>query len=257
MTKSSKVDYDPIAATYSQRYQANRLPGVGQALLSLAERTHARRVLEAGCGTGRWLAELKQHGLTATGLDLSAGMLEQARLAGALDLARGRAEQLPFQHKTFDLVFSVNALHHFSSPQAFIESAYRCLRPGGALAVIGMDPHRRQDRWAVYDYFEGTLELDLQRFPSSGAILDWMALAGFREMEWRLAEHIHGPMVGEEVLESHFMQKHGTSQLVLLSDEAYQEGMKKINLALSEAAKNGKELVFRSDIDLAMIIGWV
>ena len=41
-------------------------------------------------------------------------------------------------------------------------------------ALVAMDPHTGRDFWYVHDFFPGTRETDLARFPSSGMILDWM-----------------------------------------------------------------------------------
>ena len=153
--------------------------------MTIARRTslHTRhpRILEVGCGTGKWLADLSASTLYAKasrvfGLDLSMGMLRQAhRREPPLRLTRGRAEQLPFPAATFDLVYCVNAIHHFDRPRAFISEACRLLRPGGRLAVIGMDPHGRRESWYVYRYFEGVYETDLRRFPSWADVAGWMA----------------------------------------------------------------------------------
>ncbi len=248
------VNYNPVAPAYDQRYVVNPLNSIAAVLRSLAE--GAERILEVGCGTGRWLAELRPIVRQVYGLDLSPGMLREARRQhGLLDLACGRAEQLPFPEAAFDLVFCVNALHHFDQPRAFICEARRLLRPGGALAVINMDPHAGRDRWYLYEYFPGTYETDLARFPSGGTILDWIIAAGFERVEWRVAERISNSQVGREVLEDHFLQKHGTSQLTLLTDEAYAAGLNRIKTALAEAEANGRRLVFPADICLMLLAG--
>ncbi len=256
MTSPQKVDYDSIASTYHGRYQAEPLAGIAALLVGLARRIQARRILEAGCGTGRWLGEFQSFGAPVIGLDLSFGMLRQAQAAGAFSLVCAQAEMLPFPASTFDLIACVNAFHHFSDKPGFVHAAYRRLRPGGALAIIGMDPHRGVDRWGVYDYFEGTLRLDLERFPAHQTILSWMSEAGFRKVEWQVAEHIQDNRSGPSILESHFLGKNGTSQLVLLSDEAYQNGLAKINRALEDASRAGRELVFPTEIDLVLALGW-
>ena len=255
MTQSNLVNYDAIAATYHGRYQVGHLEGVSRSLLALAKRIKARHILETGCGTGRWLGEFQALGAAVVGLDRSAGMLKQAQEAGFSHLVQGQAEALPFSSGSFDLVFCVNAFHHFTDPRKFIQSACRLLKPGGALAVIGMDPHRRVDRWGVYDYFPGTLELDMERFVSSGTILDWMVESGFQKVEWQVAHHIQDNLSGDEILKSHFLGKNGTSQLVLITDEAYQQGIARIELAVDAAAREGTELFFPSEIDLVMTVG--
>jgi len=260
MTRMSEkhVNYDQIASTYDQRYTAHRYEGIAASLLALAQEVGAERILEVGCGTGHWLAELQRVTRWVYGLDLSLGMLQQARQREEpLYWVCGQASQLPFLNAMFDLIFCVNAFHHFARPHVFIAEARRLLRAGGALAIIGMDPHRGRDRWYLYDYFEGTYEADLNRFPSGGTILDWMVTAGFDSVEWRVAEHIVHRHFGREVLNDPILQKHGTSQLALLTDEAYARGFGRIKAALVEAEAAGATLVFSVDISLAMVIGRV
>ena len=255
---AESLSYDGIAPVYHQRYAGNRLEGVADALASLVSRLNAKQILEVGCGTGRWLVELQPLVRRTYGLDLSTGMLRQAQqIHGPLALACGRATQLPFPRAAFDLVLCVNAIHHFGTPHIFVAEARRVLRPGGALAVINMDPHRGRDRWYVYNYFEGTREADLRRFPSAGTILDWMAAEGFERAEWQTAEHIVGESSGREVLDSHFLQKNGTSQLALLTDEAYAAGLQRIESALAEAETRGETITFATDVSLTMMTGFL
>ena len=161
-----QVNYNEVADVYDQRYRAGGPTGIAECLQALVCKTRANRVLEAGCGTGQWLTLL--HGCEfRCGLDYSAGMLEKARQRdAALALVRGTATQLPFAAAALDFVFCVHALHHFDDPQAFITEAYRVIRRGGALAIFGMDPQTEQDRWYLYEYFPGTYETDLERYPS-------------------------------------------------------------------------------------------
>lgn len=250
------VDYDNIAPVYHQRYAVSPLPGVAACLHRLAQRSASAHILEVGCGTGQWLSELRSSG-RLYGLDFSSGMLRQAQqVAPGACLARGDAARLPFLSAQFDLVFCVNALHHFDSKPAFIAEAYRVLRPGGALAVVGMDPHLRRDEWFIYRYFEGTLETDLRRFPSGGAVLDWMAAAGFQRAEWQTAERIRQSHTGREVLSDPFLQKNSTSQLVLLTDEAYAEGLRKLAEDVARAEATGEILLFPANLSLTMITGY-
>jgi ubiquinone/menaquinone biosynthesis C-methylase UbiE len=249
------VDYDASAPTYDGRYAAGNMGGVAQALTTLIERQQARRILEAGCGTGHWLSHLRTQVQQVVGLDLSPGMLKQAQRGDLRLLACGQAAQLPFPAQLFDVIFAVNAVHHFPDPQLFVAEAHRLLKPGGTLAIIGMDPCRPQNRSYVYEYFAGTYEADLQRFPSAGKLVDWMTAAGFHRIDWRVAEHIHDWLVGREVLESHFLGKGGTSQLALLTEEAYRQGLERIRAAIAEAERDEVEIIFKVDIDLAMIMG--
>jgi hypothetical protein len=120
-----------------------------------------------------------------------------------------------------------------------------------------MDPHAGRDEWYVYQYFMGTYEMDLARFPAGDTILAWMRAAGFDGVVQRLAEHILQPQVGRDVLQSHFLQKHGTSQLTLLTDEAYAAGLGRIEAALNKAEAAAERLVFLVDISLMLFTGQV
>jgi ubiquinone/menaquinone biosynthesis C-methylase UbiE len=253
-----RVNYDAIAPTYNRRFAEQRRSGTLRALEELVRVIGAERVLEVGCGTGHWLARLRNLARQAYGLDFSAGMLAQAQeQENALDLLQGRAEELPFPAGSFDLVYCVNAIHHFQRQSDFIWQARRMLRPGGALAVLGMDPHHRCNDWYVYEYFDGTFETDLRRFPSWGQVLDWMIAAGFERMELQLAEEIGDPKYGSVVLEDPFLAKNACSQLALLSAQAYEEGLCRIRRALAEAEAQGKPLVFQNTIRIHQLVGWV
>lgn len=256
-----RVDYDRISSNYDRRFARGGTPGVAAALQALVGELGAQGILEAGCGTGHWLAGLRSILLPQArpglyGLDLSAGMLRRARQRrGPLHLVRGRAGCLPFPDACFDLVYCVNALHHFDEPLAFVQEAWRLLRPGGVLAVVGSDPRTRQDGWYLYDYFSGTYEADLARFPSWDTVQDWMAGTGFVQVGRQPVEEIHDTKVGRAVLDDPFLQKDAVSQLSLLSDEAYRAGLRRIEAALAAAERAGERLAFVTDLTLAMVSG--
>jgi SAM-dependent methyltransferase len=253
-----RVDYDQVAPTYDQRfaYYAGERAGIARALLDVVRDVGAQRILEVGCGTGRWLGLLRRHGCQVFGLDRSMGMLERARAsADPLSLVRGSANALPFRSREFDLVFCVNAVHHFDDAAGFIRDARSLLRPGGALAIVGMDPHAGRDRWYLYDYFPGSYDSDRRRYPSSGTLIDWMIAAGFDTVEGKVAERLVDTRTGRHVLEEPMLQKNATSQLTLLSDAEYAAGLARIRTAIAEAEAVGEERVFTADISLAMVTG--
>lgn len=251
-----RVDYDRIAPSYNQRYGENDRSGTAAALISLVRDVQAERVLEVGCGTGHWLAELKPHVPSVFGLDLSTGMLRQARETGPTGLVRGRGGMLGLAQDIFDLVYCVNAIHHFERPRAFVAESRRLLRPGGVLAVIGMDP-RAEPEWYVFDCFDGVYEMDLERFPSWGTIVDWMVASGFSNISCRVVDRYADPKFGRAVLDDPFLKKDSCSQLALLSDATYARGLRRIEAALKEAEAAGIELVFQVDTELEMIVGHV
>ncbi len=251
-----RVDYGAIAADYHRRYEANSMPGIAAWLTALALRRADARVLEVGCGTGRWLAELRPHAGWIAGLDRSPGMLRHARVEyGALPLACGTARRLPFPPASFDFVLSVHALHHFDDPAVFTQEAARVLLPGGLLAVVGMVRPSSPDDWYVYQYFEGSYELDRARYPAWDKLINWLVDAGFDAVEGRVVEHVERSFTGREVLDSPFLAKHATSQLTLLSDAAYEAGMQRIREAVAAAEAADEPLDFPVYLRIRMVIG--
>jgi ubiquinone/menaquinone biosynthesis C-methylase UbiE len=250
------VNYDDVSHTYDERYRTAYKPdGIASALSELAREVKAERILEIGCGTGHWLGILQALAPEVYGMDCSHGMLQKAlERKGEFHLIRGDVNKFPFHDEIFDLIFCVNALHHFCDPSGLIRDVRRLLRTGGALSIIGMDPHAGRDRWFLYDYFPGVYETDINRYPSTGTIADWMIGAGFGNVTCRVGERIKLTRLGREILP---LDKNFTSQLTLLTPRAYAKGIATIEAAIAKAEALGKEQEFITDISLFMTTGRV
>lgn len=249
-----RVDYDALAPTYNQRFAVSDRPAMAAALQALAAENAARRILEVGCGTGRWLEALYAAAFAVFGLDPSRGMLRQARQrALPLRLVQGQGEILPYAASAFELVSCVNALHHMSDPRAFIREARRVLAHGGKIAIASSDPHNGRNSWYVYDFFAGVQARDLHRFPAHETVLQWLTEAGFVGVERRAIEIIESVWVGEQVFSDPFLQKHATSQLALLDEAAYAAGRQRIAAAVA----HDPERRFRTGLHMEMLVGMV
>ena len=254
----TKLNYDQIASDYNQRYPDSQTWDRGQALLKLASQLKAKTILEVGSGTGFWLNLLHQVTPRLYGLDFSAGMISQARKQPApIKLTRGTATQLPYQSGTFDLLYCVDAIHHFGDHRSFIAEAFRVLKRGGALAVLGHDPHEAgEDSWYIYNYFEDVYDTDLRRYPSGKSVMDWMKADGFQNISAQEVEKIVNIHVGDGVFNDPFIKQNATSQLALLSAEKYQSGLKRIRETLEQARAGNERIVFRSQISVKMFLGY-
>ena len=165
-------------------------------------------------------------------------------------MIRGPAERLPWRAAAFDRVYCVNALHHFRDAPASLAEARRVLRPGGAMMTIGLDPHVGADRWFIYDYFEGTLDIDKQRYPSSATIRDWMRVAGFAHCVTREVQYLSLRLPAREALDGGRLDKTVTSQLSVLTDEEYQRGMQRIHEDMQRAESSGQSLCLTAELRL-------
>lgn len=96
-------------------------------------------ILEAGCGTGLLLGRTLRFAKSASGVDLSAGMLSKAKERG-LDVVQGSVTQLPYKDESFDLVYSVKVLAHVEDIEAAMEEMARVTRPGGIVLAEFYNP---------------------------------------------------------------------------------------------------------------------
>ncbi len=129
----------------------------------LSGRRHAElRLLDLGCGTGRFLAQIKSNWprLPVIGIDLSPHYLAEARERLAswsrVALVEAAAEALPFPEAHFDVVTSVYLLHELPRQvrHAALREMARVLKPGGLLIVA--DSLQRGDKpeyEAMMDHF--------------------------------------------------------------------------------------------------------
>lgn len=251
-----RVNYNQIAPEYDRRFTSPELEDRGNVLLALAGQIEARRILEVGCGTAHWLSALHTVTPYLFGLDLSTGMLQHARKREVpLRLIQGSADRLPLGDHQFDLVYCVDAIHHFADPAAFIARAYALLDGGGVLAIIGTNPHQGKEIWYAYEYFSGMYETDLQRFPTQERMMHWMTAAGFANVAVQTVERIEEAKEGRAVLDDPFLRKNACSQMALLSEEVYRAGINQIVIDLADAEARGQTLVFHSMLSIDMCSG--
>jgi len=222
-----RVDYDDIAESYDKRYDRNRYSDVRDALARFVG--DARDIVEVGCGTGHWLAELSGGERRVVGIDPSWGMLRHAaRNAARASLIRGAADALAIRSDVIDRVFCINAFHHFLDKPAFVAEARRVLRHAGMIMIVGLDPHAGIDQWWVYDYFPSTLPIDLARYASTPAIRAMLAGAGFSSIETTVAQHFPAAIPFDKALERGYLDRQSTSQLVVVPDDEYRAGMERL-----------------------------
>ena len=87
-------------------------------------------VLEVGCGTGLILHRAERFARTATGIDLSGGMLAKAAERG-LSVAQASATALPIATASVDVAYSFKVLAHIPDISGAMREMARVVRPGG------------------------------------------------------------------------------------------------------------------------------
>lgn len=246
------LDYNKVAPEFDRRYALYDYPGIRQCLLEIASNHDRARVLEVGCGTGKWLSLLASAGCEIAGIEPSDQMLALARARVDGDLRESAAEALPWADAWFDCVVYINALHHFADPVRALQESFRVLRPGGRLLSVGLDPHQRTGRWYIYEYFPAALAADLARFPSREQRASWLRNAGFDEIMVQVVEHLQFTLPFGQAIQDGILERSFTSQLGLLSAEQYAAGMERIR----ESAQVNEAFRLEVDLDLYSTMAW-
>lgn len=143
------------------------------------------RVLDVGCGVGRWSRLLAARGALVTGIDLSPTMIDQARQRAAAD---GFADRCRFQvqdlakldlGQRFDLVLGVTVLQHIldsGALHAACAAMTRHLAPRGRMILLEAAPSAPADRCDSTVFKARQRGLYLQIFRECG--LELRALTG-------------------------------------------------------------------------------
>lgn len=163
-----------------------------------------RRVLDAGCGTGRHAYFAARYGAREViALDLSAAVEAACVNLRGLDnvsVVQGDLLRLPFRtdqpEDGFDLVYSIGVLHHLPDPRAGFLRLVGALRPGGTVAVW---VYGYENNGIVRNVVEPLRRLSTRIPPSLLRGLAWPLAAGFHATSKGVYRPLHGTRVGRRL----------------------------------------------------------
>ena len=141
-------------------------------------------VLDAACGSGRYLRELNQRGASGIGMDLSPAMLERARSITPR-IARADLRALPFDDMSIDLVVCGLALGDVAEIELVLLEIARVLRPGGRVIYSVVHPAGEAAGWSRTFESEGRQWAIDGFWHSLDRHRQSCAAAGFTIEEWR------------------------------------------------------------------------
>jgi tRNA (uracil-5-)-methyltransferase TRM9 len=130
------------------------------------------KVLDLGCGNGRWYKVFKEKKVDYFGIDNSEKLIEIAKENfPEAKFFVGDALNLPFQDNFFDKVYSIALLHHIPSEDfriKVLKEVKRVLKPGGILILTCWRIHRLREILALLKYtllkIIGRSKLDFKDF---------------------------------------------------------------------------------------------
>ncbi len=127
------------------------------------------RILDLGCGTGRFVELFKNRNVDYIGADISEKLIEIAKKKylclpkfseGKFRQARAKFQKanalnLPFPNDYFDKVYSIAVLHHIPSEEfrlQFLKEARRVLKQEGFLILTVWKFHQRKEIFLLFKY---------------------------------------------------------------------------------------------------------
>ena len=131
------------------------------------------RILDVGCGSGRFLKWLKEHGWDVYGVELSEKAAQNAAKSG-LNVFCGELQDAGYSSGSFDAILINQVLEHVHDPMAILREANRLLKNGGRL-IVGVPNIESYESRIFGEYWS---PLDIPRhlyhfsFPVLAAMLD-------------------------------------------------------------------------------------
>lgn len=158
LVKTAYAGDTQLAARHDiYRYQQPAFDFVERSL-SYVNWSHHMRVVDIGCGTGRYLQALVCQGLAPDqllGIDLSLGMIMGLRRRWAASptppLTIADVRSLPLPDKSCDVALAMHMLYHVPDIHQAINEIQRVLRPGGALLAATNSCTDKREMLAAYE----------------------------------------------------------------------------------------------------------
>ncbi len=222
----AKIDYNSVASSYA------RHRGASGFVLAELDRgsglSPESKVLEVGCGTGNYIAEIVAlHGCRGWGIDPSNEMLRRAPRMDRLQFQLGTSPDFGLPDGVFDFVFSVNVIHHVQDTLAHFREAYRVLRAKGVICTVTDSEEIIRKRRPLSEYWPETVKADLKRYPPISHLRDEMAELGFTAITERVIQQTM------PVTDAAPYRDKAFSCLHLIPEEAFQAGLRRLQQDLA------------------------
>jgi SAM-dependent methyltransferase/uncharacterized protein YbaR (Trm112 family) len=158
-----------------------------------------RRVLDAGCGSGRHAYYAAQSGAQVWAVDLGPAV-EIARRntlrCAEVQVVQADLNRLPFERESFDIVYSIGVLHHLPEPEAAFRNLLEYVKPGGSIQVyLYWKPEGQPVKALMLEFvtFSRSITTRLPH-PALYALsypAAWLAFAGF-VWPYKIMRHVPG-----------------------------------------------------------------
>jgi ubiquinone/menaquinone biosynthesis C-methylase UbiE len=216
------IDYDKIASEYARHRRVH--PGVLESLFSTGGVGSVSKILEVGCGTGNYIVALESlAGCSCWGIDPSQQMLSRAgERSEKIGFQTGQAERIDFPPGFFDLVFSVDVIHHVGNRREYFREAYRVLKAGGKVCTVTDSEWIIRHRQPLAAYFPETVGPELDRYSRIAELRELMEQAGFGQVAENLVAYSY------QLTDIQAYRDKAFSSLHLIREDDFQRGIERM-----------------------------
>jgi ubiquinone/menaquinone biosynthesis C-methylase UbiE len=204
-TTAARTHFDRWSETYERDSAARWLREAQTAALAALALNPNDVLLDLGCGTGAAVRDAAPQVSRAVGLDLSPGMIAQARERAEAEGLDSNVEfvvgdvsgPLPFDDGAFTAVVCTTAFHHFPRPRDTVAEIARVLAAPGRVVIA--DANRRHPAVFALDLGLRVFQRSHAAFRSPAQIMHDLCAAGFRHvsyctLHWRSYAFVRGEL---------------------------------------------------------------
>lgn len=186
------------------------------------------KILDIGCGTGKYGEMMQEAGYKVVGIDKSETQINQAKQL--IEAYKGDATNLTFKDESFDICTMIIMIQQLSKKdriKAFGE-AHRVLKTKGIFLIKTCSHEDLQYRFTS-KFFPKTLEIDKTRYPDITELRNELSIFSKIEIE-------NSSIIVEKSKEKYLDQykKRGTSNFSFLTDIEICEGIKEFEKTYKE-----------------------
>lgn len=248
-------DYNSTSGSYDNTRVPIGVPLILDYLASTPTLLSEQTVLDAGCGTGTCLSELRGKIASLHGRELNTGMQQVAKKRFADDPAvhieQGSITELPFDDETFDGIVCNQVLHHldpgesddsnsegFPNVRSFFREAFRVLRPNGVLVINTSSHEQHCDGFWWAALIPAAIDLMVPRFPSIDRLKNIFEQTGFVGYETKvpLKEVLQGKQYLDSAGPLSAAWRAGDSSWSLTTEEELAHATTRVNSMLEDGS---------------------
>ena len=216
------INYDDYYNTISAQYNRIRLDAKQDfertISIIIANCPPNGKILDIGCGTGKYGEALAERGYVVKGVDKSSSQIDEARKI--IDAQVANADNLPFSSNSFDVCLMILMIHQETRINA-INEALRVLKSKGKL-IIKTASHEDIKKRISSTYFPSACNEDLHRYPDISTLSD--ELSDFDQI---LVQHEQIEVERDTRAFANKLLKRRTSNLRNLSEQELKEGVER------------------------------